>query len=148
MSKDKDIGYLLHKSDMAAKNDFTARLSEYGITPGQLTVIKEIYYHKGSKEESGISPACIADRIDCDRPTVSGIIDRMETQGLILRLQNPEDKRSCMIKLTEKAVENLNELNRINREHQERILDGFSEEETVLFKNFLHRVMDNFRKTE
>ncbi len=144
MLEDKEIGFILHKADMAAKYDFNNELMRFGITPGQLTVLNEINKHSGNTQDPGLAPACIADRIGCDRPTTTGIIDRLELQGWVVRMQNQEDKRSCIICLTEKAKNNLDELNHISAVHQSRILKDFTEEEAVLFRNLLIRVINQF----
>jgi MarR family transcriptional regulator for hemolysin len=145
MLEDKEIGFILHKAAMAAKTNFTNKLNLFGITPGQFTVIKEIYNHNEITTDLGLSPACIAERLEFDRPTISGIIDRLEAQEWIARLQNPDDKRSYMIQITEKALDNLKSLDEINNENETSILNGFTEEETILFKNYLLRVLNNFK---
>ncbi|MDF2545020.1 MAG: transcriptional regulator [Herbinix sp.] len=148
MLKDKDIGYILHKAAMASKNYYSNKLNIYGITPGQFTVIKEIYNHQENSTDLGLSPACIADGLECDRPTISGIIDRLEAQEWIVRLHNPDDKRSFLIQLTEKAIDSLKELEEIKQESQKVILDGFTEEEAILFHNYLMRVINNYKAME
>lgn len=148
MLEDKEIGYILHKAAMVSKNNYSNQLNVLGITPGQFTVLKEIYYHNENTTELGLAPACIADRLECDRPTISGIIDRLEAQGWIVRLQHPDDKRSFLIQVTDKAKDNLIELNEINKENQNMILNGFTEEETILLKCYLLRVINNFKGME
>jgi MarR family transcriptional regulator for hemolysin len=143
MLENKEIGYILHKAAMMSKNNLTNKLNQFGITPGQYTVIKEIYKYK-LNSNNGLAPACIADGLECDRPTISGIIDRLEVSGWIARIQNPEDKRSCLIDLTDKAIDRLKELDKINKDNQNIILNGFTEEETRLLKSFLLRVINNF----
>lgn len=142
MVLDNDIGYILHKAAMVSKNNFTNNLSAYNLTPGQFTVLKVVSYNN---QNAGLSPAIIAEKLDCDRPTVSGIIDRLETQGWITRLPNPQDKRSYIIKLTEKANRILSLFEEIKEENNNILLKGFKEEETIFFKNYLLRVIDNFK---
>lgn len=148
MLKDKDIGYILHKAAMSAKCNFSNKLNESGITPGQFMVLKEIYYYQKDTADLGLAPACIAARLDCDRPTISGVIDRLEAQGWAERLLNPDDKRSFLIRVTDKAMDKLNELEEISTKNQITILKGFTEEEISIFKNYLLRVADNFKETE
>lgn len=148
MLRDKEIGYILHKAAMISKNNLTCNFNPYGITPGQFIVLKEILYNNERTSELGLSPACIAERLDWDRPTVSGIIDRLETQGWILRLPNLDDKRSFLVQLTDKAAETLRTLDGIRKENHNMILNGFTEEEIALFKGYLSRVIDNFKRNE
>lgn len=144
MLEDKDIGFILHRAAMSAKCKFSCKLNEFGITPGQLMVVKEIFKHQSETGESGLSPASIAERLQFDRPTVTGIIDRLEAQEWAERVINPKDKRSCLIKITDKALDKLKLLEEINLVNQNKILNGFNEEEKTSFKNYLLRVIDNF----
>ncbi len=148
MLKDKDIGYILHKAAMTAKCNFSNKLNESGITPGQFMVLKEIYYHQKDTADLGLAPACIAASLDCDRPTISGVIDRLEAQGWAERLLNPDDKRSFLIRVADKAIDKLNELEEISNKNQITLLKGFTEEEIIIFKNYLLRVADNFKEKE
>lgn len=146
MLKDKDIGYILHRAAMSAKCKFSYQLNEIGITPGQFMVLKEIYNHQKETSETGMAPACIADRLQFDRPTMTGIIDRLEAQEWAVRTVNPRDKRSCLILLTDKALDKLKQLDEISVENEQRILKGFEEEEKETLKNYLLRVIDNFKE--
>ncbi len=144
MLEDKDIGFILHRADMSAKCNFSNKLNELGITPGQFTVLKEIYYYQKEKGDLGLAPACIAARLGSDRPTISGILDRLEAQGWTKRLLNPQDKRSCLIRVTDKAIEEIKALEKICYENGNTILKGFTQEETAAFRNYLLRVINNF----
>ena len=145
MLKDKEFGYILHKAAMLAKCNFTNKLNMIGITPGQFLVLKEIYYDQKNSLDSGLSPACIAAGLECDRPTISGIVDRLEAQEWVQRVDNPDDKRSTFVKVTDKAMDKLKELEEISSENQNTILNGFTEEEIHTFKDYLLRVVDNFK---
>jgi MarR family transcriptional regulator for hemolysin len=148
MFEDRDIGHILHKTAMASKNYYTNQLNAYGITPGQFTVLKVIYNHQQNSCNLGISPACIAERLECDRPTISGIIDRLEAQEWIIRRHNPDDKRSFLIQLTDKTLGTLKELERINKENLDVILKGFTQEEASSFQNYLLRVINNYKEKD
>lgn len=146
MLEDKNIGYILHRADMSARCSFSNKLNEMDITPGQFLVIKEICSYQKETKEPGLAPACIARRLGYDRPTVSGILDRLEAQGWTKRLTNPQDKRSFLICATRKAIEKLKELENICVENGNTILKGFTKEETEAFRNYLLRIIDNFTK--
>lgn len=145
MMGDKEVGYILHKAAMLSKYNFTNKLNGIGITPGQFIVLKEIYYHQKNTADIGLSPAAIADRLQSDRPTISGIIDRLEAQEWVERLDNIQDRRSFLIRITDKAEDKIKQLEDISTENSSATLKGFTEEEIISFKNFLLRVIDNFR---
>jgi DNA-binding MarR family transcriptional regulator len=45
-----------------------------------------------------------------DRTTISGIVDRLEKEGLVARSRNPEDRRTHLIYLTPRAFDLKDEL--------------------------------------
>ncbi len=148
MLKDKDIGYILHKVSMLAKNNFSNKLNAIGITTRQFAVLKDLYYYQKKELDSGLSPASIAERLECDRPTISGIIDRLENQGWVERFDNPDDKRSVIIKVTNKAIDKLQELEKMHSEYRDTIVKGFTEEEINDFRNYLFRVVNNLKEMQ
>lgn len=146
MLKDKSLGHILHKAAMFSKCNFSNLLSNEGLTPSQFRVIKDIYTCSKEQSNSLLTPACIAKRLHKDRPTISGIIERLESQGWVERIKNPEDKRSCIIILSQKAKSQIPELDKLSVENVSAIVEGFSEEERVLFKRYLLKVIDNLSK--
>ena len=69
----------------------------FGLTGPQLTVIK-ILEELGDLSLSGLSA-----RIKAKNSTVTGIIDRMEREGLVERKRSEADRRIVLIRLTDKG---------------------------------------------
>jgi DNA-binding MarR family transcriptional regulator len=67
------------------------------LTGPQLTVVKML------ETVGDLSLSDLSDRIRAQNSTVTGIIDRMEREGLVVRARSTEDKRVVHIKLTEKG---------------------------------------------
>jgi DNA-binding MarR family transcriptional regulator len=67
------------------------------LTGPQLTVVKML------ETVGELSLSDLSDRIRAQNSTVTGIIDRMEREGLVLRSRSTEDKRVVRIRLTEKG---------------------------------------------
>lgn len=70
---------------------------EFGLTGPQLTVIK-ILEQLGDLSLSGLSA-----RIKAQNSTVTGIIDRMEREGLVRRERSEADRRIVLIRLSDKG---------------------------------------------
>jgi len=68
------------------------------LTGPQLTVLKV------SRGVGDISLSELSDRIRAQNSTVTGIIDRMEREGLVARLRSTEDRRVVYIRLTDKGA--------------------------------------------
>jgi DNA-binding MarR family transcriptional regulator len=69
----------------------------YGLTGSQLIVLKML----GPKGRVSLSE--LSERIRAKNSTVTGIIDRMERDGLVLRRRSEEDRRVVLIELTAKG---------------------------------------------
>ncbi len=67
------------------------------LTGPQLTVLKML------EGLGDISLSELSERIRAQNSTVTGIIDRMEREGLVVRTRSTEDRRVVRIKLTEKG---------------------------------------------
>ncbi len=67
------------------------------LTGPQLTVVKIL------EQIGDLSLTELSERIRAQNSTVTGIIDRMEREGLVLRARSTEDRRVVKIKLTDKG---------------------------------------------
>jgi DNA-binding MarR family transcriptional regulator len=68
------------------------------LTGPQLTVLKML------EGLGDLSLSDLSERIRAQNSTVTGIIDRMEREGLVLRSRSTEDRRVVRIKLTDKGA--------------------------------------------
>lgn len=140
-----DIGYLLNKAARLMKSRVNQRLAEIGLTFPQFLVIRYLYDHEISEADTLIiTPALIAERLGYDRPTMTGILDRLVKQGFVTRKNHPEDRRSQRIGLTGKSRELIETMNVFCGEVNDQALTGFGDNEYHTFKNCLVRVMENF----
>jgi len=88
----------------------------FGLTGPQLIILQEISKHK----EVSISE--IAKAVSLGQPTVTGILERLENRGLIIRRKSEKDKRKMLISITE-ACESLME--KAPPPMQEHFIDSF-----------------------
>lgn len=71
---------------------------EVGLTGPQLTVIKLL------ESLGDLSLSSLSERIRAQNSTVTGIIDRMEREGLVRRERSTADRRVVYIRLSEKGA--------------------------------------------
>jgi DNA-binding MarR family transcriptional regulator len=80
------------------QNKFGRLLRHYGLTPSQYNVLRIL------RGEAKPMPCLeIASRMIQVVPAITGLIDRLEAQGLVLRDRCIEDRRVVYITLTDKA---------------------------------------------
>lgn len=79
-------------------HDCAHRLAPYALSEGRFVVL---FLLESAPE--GLSPNAIATQAGITRPTVTGLLDGLEKEGLIVRLAAAIDRRSLNIQLTEKG---------------------------------------------
>lgn len=84
------IIYLVTESRRLSKDE----AARYGVTPTQLTVLKLL------QEIGDLSLGALSKEIRAHNSTVTGIVDRMESAGLVERARSEEDRRVWIIRLT------------------------------------------------
>jgi DNA-binding MarR family transcriptional regulator len=84
------IIYLVTESRRLSKDEAT----RHGITPTQLSVLKLLH------EIGDLSLGTLSREIRAHNSTVTGIVDRMESAGLVERARSDEDRRVWIIRLS------------------------------------------------
>lgn len=74
-----------------------SELTPFNITPAQFYALSVLF------EENGIKFKDMALRLNLDRSSLTGILDRMEMGGFVERRADPDDRRSILIFLTDKS---------------------------------------------
>ena len=74
------------------------------------------------------------------------MLERMEKQGLITRIQDPSDKRKTLLYLTDKARSLKNDYDEVSGQMGDIYYRGFSEEEIRQFEGYLDRVRNNLEE--
>ena len=105
--------------------------AEYKITAGQSFVLFDLQAHEGS------SMTEISTRLQLDTPAVTGYIDRLEKEALVVRDSDPNDRRSLRISLTEKGKEIVQLIQPKTQAVHDRIKGVLTEEEYAVFHRCL-----------
>lgn len=88
----------------------------------------------------------LAKRFRIAPATISGIVSRMERDGYVRQEENPADRRSKIIRLTEKGRRAVGSIARENERQEEMLLEGFSMEERERLHGYLERMIRNLDK--
>jgi DNA-binding MarR family transcriptional regulator len=95
------IGFLLRLLE-ARYDEFYQNLTRQNdITPRQFGVLTALY------QQGPLTPSVLAERISCDRNTLSEMLKRMTARKLISKKNNSEDRRSIQVQITAKGEEAL-----------------------------------------
>lgn len=133
----KNVSYLLIKASRYLKSNLDQALKPYGVTASQFSVLNQV-----ASENGHITSAEVANVLDYDRPTVSGITLRLEKKGLLEKIDNPKDKRSAYLKLNDKALTLVKELRIVADQLNNVIFEGFDEEELNNLNEYLGMILE------
>ncbi|WP_019123003.1 MarR family winged helix-turn-helix transcriptional regulator [Brevibacillus massiliensis] len=135
MEKIEDcLCFLLGKSFHKVSHLGKEKLSHFGVTPVQFTLLHLLWEKDGQKGTE------LAKRLQLDGATMTGVLDRLVQNGLVERRPDPGDRRINLIYLTSKGRELQIPLNQIMDEVNAAAMSDFNEEEVRLFKKMLTKL--------
>lgn len=82
---------------LAHKGPYMAGLAKLGLTPPQATALRLL------DPERSVLMKDLAERLACDASTLTGIVDRLESRGLVERRSDGRDRRVKVLALTAKG---------------------------------------------
>lgn len=106
----------------------------HGFTAPQILLMHELYHNPG------VSLNELSKKLSLSKSTVSGIVDRLEKQGYVIREIPEENRRMVKISLTNKALEK-SYIKNIKTKHLAEMLEKIGLEET-------EKILSAFRKLE
>ncbi len=131
-------GLLIRRLQQVAVSLFHEAVEEHGvdITPVQYSALRAI------EARPNIDQATLAGAIAYDRATIGGVVDRLESKGLVRRKLSAEDKRVRLLVIEPAGVRLLAKLNPVVRDLQDRILDPLDKCERADFLRLLTKLTD------
>lgn len=97
-------------------------------------------------QEDGISIRSLSTKCGLAITSLTTMLERMEKQGLIRRVQSEADKRKTLLFLTERAYALKNEYDSVSKEMGNIYYKSFSNEEIILFEGYLDRIRKNLEE--
>lgn len=136
----KVLRYVYNQMERCRNADFDA----LGITSSQASVM--MFLFKNRKRE--VTQQSVQAALLLSHPTITGLMQRLESKGFITRKNSPEDYRCKYVKLTKKGCEIERGLKYNMKRMQERALVGLSPEEIDNLEKSLCVLAENLRKEE
>jgi len=81
-----------------------------------------------------------------DNSAITGLVDRLEKSGLAQRTTNPDDRRTYLIRITEKGKAEIDRAHVTIKRVNEEIKSGFSKAEVETFKKVLNSLLEKFSR--
>lgn len=120
---------------------YNSRLAEHGITIAQSFIILSLL----EKDEQNVKD--LAERLAIDSSAITGLVDRLEKEGLVERRVDPTDRRAFQIVLTTKGMELAEALRPVAVEFNENLKNDLSKGELAALSKFF-RMMEEIDASE
>lgn len=139
MECEKNIGMSFKIISNQLKRVVNKKLGN-NITHIQIFILRFLYENKDKKD---IFQKDIEKLLDIRRSTTTEIINVMERNNLLERVDSLSDKRQKMIVLSEKGTKYLKDFEKIVLKTEKEILNNVSQEEKYIFFNVLEKIKNN-----
>ncbi|ORV81610.1 MarR family winged helix-turn-helix transcriptional regulator [Mycolicibacterium iranicum] len=105
LALERQVCFALATTNRAVLAVYRPLLEPLGLTHPQYLVMLALWdHHKKSPTRSALSVKAIATALQLDSATLSPMLKRLETLGLITRARNAADERSTDVQLTDKGA--------------------------------------------
>lgn len=131
----------LKRTYITMRNALDDELSDYNLTTSQLEILGYLYQFDGMEQKqlqhcSGIRSA-----------TLTGLLDKLERRGYVVRQSSTEDGRAKIVRLTDEAKQVFGELMNVMHDVEERMMQGFSSAEQAVLVDWMQRIATNLGDT-
>lgn len=135
----REGGFLISKIHHLSGRVFAKKLKEYQveINPAQGRIMFVLW------QKDSISISDLAKKTSLGKSTLTSMLDRLEGMGYVTRIRSEADRRSVLIKRTEKDQSWQKVYAQVSQDMGRVYYDGFSESEVDEFEQYLRRILDN-----
>lgn len=134
---DCDIRLLLNKTSSRIRRDYSEMLRELNLYVGQ----DNFLYHLWSAD--GATQMELCEHLNCEPPTVTNMVKSLEQNGFVYRRKDDKDGRVMRIYLTQEGRALEQPVEKLWRNHQDKILKSISEEERLSLREILVKIESN-----
>lgn len=134
-------GFLIHDASRLRRTVMDQHLKPLGITRSQWWVLSQVDRDTGG----GFSQIELARLLDVGKVTLGGLIDRLESNGLVTRVPDAQDRRAKRVKLSPKGRKLLQRIEQVSLDLNRRIMEGISPEEEDQLIAILGRMKQNLK---
>ncbi len=145
MKQQRQGGFLTAKIHTLSERILAKILKKYNlgkINPAQGRIFFALW------QRDGVPIRDLARITSLEKSTLTSMLDRMEMNGFIARVPSKEDRRTIIIRMTEKTRNLKDVYIKISREKTDLFYKGFRAKEIDLFESYLQRILENLESFE
>ena len=127
------LGRLGEAAQLIARDHLNPLFAEFGLQPGEFDVLATL---RRSGAPFRLTPTVLYEAAMISSGSMTNRLDRLEKQGLVQRMPNPEDGRGSLVGLSEAGL------------NQRRVLSGLSASEQEQLAGLLEKLLASLPATE
>ena len=129
-------GFLIRRLHQIHLALFAEECAAFGVTPVQYSIMSVVLL------QPRIDQARLGYEVGVDRATLTNVIGRLETRGLVRRSKKATDKRTNLVKLTARGEAVLEKMAEAVQRAHARTIEPLSAEDQQRFLDYLNRLVD------
>ena len=134
LALDDCINFVLTRAQNIVFLNFRDQLAPFDVTPVQYAILKCLW------DSGDQSPTQLAQALNLDASTITGILDRMERKHLLKRVHSRKDRRAIIVTIKPAGKELQPQIEKIIAETNGAILGVLSQEEQNQFRSYIDRI--------
>ena len=138
----ESLGYQVNHLARLMAQALRTRIEPHGVVPGQFAQLLALY------EEDGLNQNDLCARVRIDQSTMAHTLKRMERDGLIDRVPDPNDRRRAIIRLSPRAHALRSTLVAAASVVNEEATRGLDDQDRAAFLSLITRVIANLEPSQ
>jgi DNA-binding MarR family transcriptional regulator len=134
----------MHKISRRLHREMDKTLAAFGLTMGEWQVLMSLH----NAEEQRRSPGALASSCELSSGAMTNRIDRLEDDGLVRRLPDPDDRRGVIVELTEEGRRKLDEATNAQARREASIAAVLTDREKKQLNALLRKLMLAFEQRD
>jgi len=137
LARRESLGYQVNHLARLLAQALAAGIAPYGVVPGQFAQLLALF------EQDGLSQRELCDRVRIEQATMANTLKRMERDGLVRCVPDPDDRRRIRVHLTGRARQIQHDLIAAARQVNATATAGLTETEIATYLHVTSRLIDN-----
>ena len=134
-----DIEHLLREMSVLIKRKGRDILNHFPITPPQFTALLWL------NQEGDLTIGELSQKMYLACSTMTDLIDRMEKNGVVVRVRDERDRRVVRVRMLERGKTIIRDVMKARQEYLAGILSTFSPEEVELIRKHLSKLYERMK---
>jgi len=131
------LAYLLAQANRQVHQQLDEKFRHEGVPVEQWRILK-LLAEKNGRPMSELTQAALL-----NHPTLTKMIDRMVSDALVYRVQDPNDRRKVLMFISDRGKVLCKKLNSLAVDQEEHILESYGDKSTSELKRLLESLIDS-----